>query len=768
MNNKLLPDWAFSLIAAVLCVAVALYMRIALPYASIFSAEGIKLSGIDSYFYMRLVDNLVQNFPHLIAFDPYMLYPGGDYINRVPTFYTFILAGIAKLLGGVSPDQNTIDSIAVYVPAILGAVSTIPLFFIGRALVNKWAGLAAAFIMAIMPGELLSRTLLGYTDHHSAEIFFTTYFAMFFILAIKNGRQFTYDVLAKRQFHVASRHIPYSFMAGLFLGFYLITWQGALFFIFIIFIFFIIQFINDYLHGFPSDYLSKIAITCFLFSLLIFVAVSREKVTLLALAALILVPIVLNVISAVMRVREVKPVYFLATLAGLALVGALAAWLIFPSIFKSAIDNIVSIFRWRIDQTVVGEMKPLLFPGGVFSMDTAWPEYGLVLYTGLAGLVMLVIHTIRKGQPELTFTSVWGLIILLAALAMVRFTYYFGICTALLTGCLLGWTVEAIVSSRKAAKTEKPGKKARKTVPKPEGISAGRATIIALVIAAMVVIVVPGTVNAVSLASNPGHMPSAAWLEATDWLKNNSPEPFGKADFYYKDYNTPDTGQAYNYPTTAYGVMIWSDYGYWLTRMGHRIPVANPAITRFDEAVFYTSQDEVSSETIMNKLGARYVVIDNRIVSPNDKFYAVANKSNKKEGDFYELCWQVKDNKYVPLLVFYPAYYNTMVSRLYNFDCAGVTPQNTPVMTWEEKTLPDGNKFKSITGVKIFKSYIEATAFIAADKSGHYSIIGTDPLVCPVPLQPLKDYKTVYKSSQKASAGSSPMPQIKIFEYTGK
>jgi oligosaccharyl transferase (archaeosortase A-associated) len=765
MNKTILPDWVFSLITCVACIAIALYLRIALPYASIFAAEGIKLTGIDSYYYMRLVDNLVHNFPQVIAFDPYMIYPGGDYINRVPTFYAFMLAGLIKLLGGATPGQQVIDSIAVYLPPILGALSTIPLFFIGRALVNKWAGLAAAFIMAIMPGELLGRSLLGFTDHHIAEVFFTTYFAMFFILAIKHGRQFTYDMLIKRQFPAASKHIPYSFIAGLFLGFYLITWQGALFFIFIIFVYFIIQFINDYLHGFPSDYLSKIAITCFLFALLIFVPVSRDKLTLLALAAIILVPIALNIISAVMRAREVQPVYFLAVVAATAVLACLATWLFIPAVFTSVLNYLSVIFTWKIDQTLVGEMKPLLFAGGIFSFDTAWMEYGLILYTAIAGLIILTVRAVRKGLPEHTFTAVWCLIMLMAALAMIRFTYYFGVCAALLTGYLFGWAIEAVASNQKAEAPQKSGKKGKKSSPKPGQISAGRAAALVMLIVVMVVMLIPGTVNAVNLARKPSHIPPAAWTEAMNWMKKNSPEPFGKADFYYDLYRTPEANKGYDYPGTAYSVMIWSDYGYWLVRMGHRIPVANPAITNFDEALFYTAQDEASAGKIMQKLGSRFVVIDNRIVSPNDKFYAVANKSNKQESDYYELCWQVKDNKYVPVLVFYPSYYRTMLSRLYNFDGVQVTPQNVPVMAWEEKTLPNGQKFKLITGIKNYKSCTEAETFIASDKSGRYSIIGTDPLVCPVPLEQLSGYKTIYQSSQKASAGSSPMPEVKIFEY---
>ncbi len=765
MNKRTFPDWLFSLITVSACAALALYMRIVLPFHSIFAGGTVRLTGTDSYYYMRLVDNLVHNFPQIIEFDPYMLFPGGDFITRVPVFFVYILAGAVKLAGGVSPNQQVIDSIAVFVPPLLGALCTIAMFFIGRTLVNRWAGLAAALTFALMPGELLARSLLGYTDHHVAEVFFTSFFAMFFILAVKSGRRYTYETMVKGQLSSISRHIFYSFLAGLFLGLYLITWQGALLFVFIIFIFFILQFISDYMHGFPSDYLSKIAITCFLFALLIFLPVSRDKLTLLALAILILVPIALNVLSSFMSARKVRGGYFLAVLAGLALVLTLVIWLVFPSLITTVFGYLQQIFSWKIDQTVVGEMKPLFFRGGFFSMETPWIEYGLILYSGLAGLVVLAVLAVRKGQPEHIFAAVWCTVMLLAALAMIRFTYYFGVCAALLTGYLAGWVIQTVADRQGRVQVAPSKKKRRKQT--VTGSAGKRMTItVAAVAVAVGILITPGAVTAGSIAGNPAYMMPLSWMQALDWMKSNTPEPFGHADFYYQLYHPPEPGKSYDYPPTAYGVMIWSDYGYWLVRQGHRIPVANPAITHHDEAFFYTSQDEDSADKIMNRLGARYVIIDNRIVSPNDKFYAVAGLCGQKESDYYELCWEVKEDRYVPLLVFYPKYYRSMISRLYNFDGGAVTPQKTLVMNWEERSLPDGQKFKAIIGLKSFNTCSEAEAFISTGNPGNYSIIGTDPLKSPVPLEPLRNYKVVYQSEQKASAGSPTlMPEVKIFEY---
>jgi asparagine N-glycosylation enzyme membrane subunit Stt3 len=250
------------------------------------------------------------------------------------------------------------------------------------------------------------------------------------------------------------------------------------------------------------------------------------------------------------------------------------------------------------------------------------------------------------------------------------------------------------------------------------------------------------------------------------WMRKNTPEPMGKADDYYKLYTAPEAGKGFVYPESTYGVAVWNDYGYWVTRMGHRIPVTNPGTWgSHGEQYYFAAQDNATAAAQMADWGAKYVIVDGRTASPNDKFYALANLAGRQESDFYELCWQKKEGKYVPLLVFYPEFYRSMVSRLYNFDGKQVIPQKTAVMAWLEQRMPDGQKFKEITGFKNFRSYEEAAAFVAGQKDGNYRIAGADPLASPVPLEALGDYQLVYQSTEKASAGSSPLPVIKIFEY---
>ena len=179
MNNDEGISWArrhrADIIAGLLVAlffGVSLFIRVYLPYDRVFVGEWIKFTSVDAYFQMRLVDSLAHNFPRLIDFDPYLLYPSGMRIDNIH-FFNWFLAGVTWVAGLGSPTQDTIDVIAVYFPPILAALTVIPIFFIGKELFGRWAGVIAAGLMATLPGEYLGRSILGFTDHHVAETLLT-------------------------------------------------------------------------------------------------------------------------------------------------------------------------------------------------------------------------------------------------------------------------------------------------------------------------------------------------------------------------------------------------------------------------------------------------------------------------------------------------------------------------------------------------------------------------------------------------------------------
>src|SRR3972149_11633546 len=231
---------------------MALLFRVLLPYEQCFSGDGvIKFGGVDAYFYQRIIDNTVHNFPQLMSFDPYLLYPGGSTLTNI-YFPVWLLSGFIWIIGLGSPSQHLIDTVSAYAPAIFTALPIFPIFVIGRALFNKRAGIIAAALFAVLPGEFLGRTVIGMNDTVGIEILLTATFMAFVILVIKTaedrGSALTLKGTAlKKKRYI--RPVIYGTLAGLFLGLYLVSWMGALLFVFILAIYFIIRIIKTYLQG---------------------------------------------------------------------------------------------------------------------------------------------------------------------------------------------------------------------------------------------------------------------------------------------------------------------------------------------------------------------------------------------------------------------------------------------------------------------------------------------------------------------------------------
>ena len=766
------------LIAGVLValfLGISLYLRIVLPYDHVFVGDWIKFTGVDVYYHMRIVDNLVHNFPHLNQVDPYMLYPSGMGIGDF-RFFDYLLAGIIWLVGLGSPSQHTTDVVGVYFPAILGALTVIPVYFIGKALFNRWAGVIAAGLIAILPGEFLGRSILGFTDHHSAEVLFTTTAVLFLILALKAARrkQLTFNHLKCREWSVITRPLVYSLLAGLFLGIYLLSWLGALLFVFIIFVYFVIQFIVDHLRGEATDYLCVIGVITFLVALIVFVPMFHAEVYLASLVIAFLTPAALSIVSRLMRRWSLKPAYYPLTLFGLGLAGLAVLYIVSPHLLNSMLTTFSRLNPVGAKLTTL-EVQPLLFPGGEFSLAVAWGNFTTGFFLSFLSLGILVYLVIRQAESNRILFLVWSLAILAATLSMRRFAYYYAVNVVLLTG-YFSWLILRFAGFRELAtepletpkgidkrpKPKKDRKGGRRLSGSPANMALGAIVVLILVFYPNIGPLPGGVKPAVDVASHPQFAPSNAWCESLSWMKDNTPDPFGDPDFYYELYETP-----LEYPDTAYGVAAWWDYGYWIARIGHRIPNCSPGSGgRSKVARFFLAQDEASANESAGKLGSRYVIVDHEAATT--KFHGVTAYGGSSKGEFYDVYYQRQEGRLAPVLALHPEYYRSLLVRLYNFDGRQVIPQSCMVVSLELRTSSEGESYEEITGVEYFSSYEQAEAYVATQESGNYRIIGDDPFVSPVPLEALEDYQLVHSSDGfVVEPNIGRIAEVKIFEYTG-
>ncbi len=758
---------------------LSLVLRISVPWDHVFVGDWVKFTDNDAYYYMRLLDNLARHFPQLSHFDPYNIYPSGRDFSEEPLFYVYMMGFFAWLFGGGAPSQHLVDLVGVYFPAVLGALLVFPVFLIGKLIFNKWAGLVAALLMALMPGEFLVRTLLGNTDIHVVELFFTTFFITFLLLAIEDGKTLKLPQPQGEGPRKLARPLVYSLLAGLCLGIYLLSWRGALLFVFISFMWLVVQTISDHLRGRSTVYLAVIGFTAYLVALALALTSPVTLYGRMPLTVALLASVLLPAAAELMRRRRVLATYYLVVVAGAGGIALLALYIASPQTLSSMLNTFAGFFRWNT-ATGVAEDQPLLINQGAFTLGLLWGNYTAASLLALVGIALVVYRAAREGEPGLVLLSVWSIVILLATLAMRRFAYYLAVNVAVTAG-YTGWLIlHAFGLEKESAQTTREArmdsKKARARARRQQASkgSPGRNSglvFLGIILVALVIIYpntgpLPGGERPFFQVASQGlNAPSDAWCESLDWLRSKSDEPFGDSQYYYENYITPPQLSS---RAPAYSVVSWWDFGYWITRIGHRVPVSTPGSGKVGEQnLLLASSSQEAARTGAN-WNMRYLIVDNYLVDWHSGFGVLASNAGQPSSKYFEIYYRPQNDKIVPTLLYYPEYYQTLAVRLYCFSGASYVPKETAVIAWEPRQDQSGQAYKEITGLKTFPGYDEAVAFIAAQKTGNLRIVGKDPTVSPVPLENLPGFTLAFMpSTHTVKLGNYDIPGVKIFEYSG-
>ncbi|MFC2051101.1 hypothetical protein ACFLT4_00005, partial [Chloroflexota bacterium] len=534
-------------------------------------------------------------------------------------------------------------------------------------------------------------------------------------------------------------------------------------------IYLVVQFIIDHVRRKPTDYLCFVGVIFFFVALMIPLSLLLDSLSSASLIVALVIPLLLSGISRFMVWKGVKPGYYPLALVGLGVVGVVALRIINPVLFGSM--DAFSVFAPGGASRTTIEMQPILWPAGKFTLAIVWGNFSTSFFLGLISLCILVYLTIKQGNTEKSLLVVWSLVILAATIGQRRFAYYFAVNAALLTGYISWQALRLAGFKESVTKVAKMAKDLRiKTVSLKKGSHDAilRRVIMSLYLVIIFFVVFFWNIEpAVVTAEQARFAPSDAWVSSLTWMKENTPEPFGNPDAYYQLYQPPPPGKSYKHPETAYGVMAWWDYGYWITRIAHRIPNANPSqdpqpLTNV--AKCFTSQDEESATEIVKEFGASYIILDHETVT--GKFWAVTVWSGKGQSEFFGIYFLPQENGLVPVQLHYPAYYRSFSSRLYNFDGQAVTPENAFVVSYKEEVGGDGVLRRIITNAQQFTNYEEAESYLLSQGEGNHKIVGVDPLSSPVPLEPLEHYKLIYSSNDMVTiSNTGPVPAAKVFEY---
>jgi oligosaccharyl transferase (archaeosortase A-associated) len=786
-SGSMADVWQNSDLYLYLCLIVAsllsFYLRAIIPWKSVFIGENVVFSSeSDAWYHMMLAKGTVINLQRL-WFDPMTYFPHGTSLHFGP-FNSWAITISSYIFGLGHPSMHLVEVIGALLPAILGALLVFPVYVIGKEIGGKGCGLVSALIVAVLPGQLLSRTTLGFSDHHAAEIFFSTLTMMFLLLALRTGKGMTIGHLQKG-WSSFKTPLVYSAFAGISLGLYIDAWSSGFLFEGIILLFILLQSIVEHIKGRNTEYLGVSgAITFFVAVLLVLPFVKpyygfnhylyglfQPTILLLGVVAVI----IFSVLSKFFKGKGLNSYYYPGALAVIAVLGTLILSLAAPQFMRPLLTGL-NIFQIKTGgAATVGEISPLLYYQGELSWASVlsnFPSFGNIVvlssfFLAIVGMALVLWRYIKSQRPSDLLLFTWSIIIMVMTLAQNRFAYYYEINTALLTGFLAFWLIQQ-------AGVSEPDKNIKYDKDPVKFLTSNLKIIISALLI-FVFLIYPGLSTSLIVAHYAGG-PDSDWLSSTAWLENNTTNP--GLDLYEK-YEYPMNGK-YSYPDAAYGIMSWWDYGHLIETIGHRIPNANPfqqgigSVTTgvAGSSPFFLAENESQAEKVLADLdqnrsrymNTKYVMIDRDMAT--GKFHAMAAWSGIPNSKYMAGVYQPQGEQLVPVQIWRESYFKTMTARMFFFDGTQVEGNEGVGLAYRGMELDGGVTVPVLTKapeINVDRSKLEAFVNESRNQGDIVEIAAMSPTNAAFPLEALQHYRLVHES--ETSVTSSGQKFVKTFEH---
>jgi len=540
----------------------------------------IHLTEFDPYFQYRFTEKMVKDGLLSWAFenngvgwiDTQRWYPDG--INVAKAGYPGLpltAALLYKVIIALGVNISLMN-FAALLPAFLGTLACLLIYFLGKDVGGKSIGLLAALFLALSP-SFVQRSSVGWFDDEIVGVFSILLLAILFLRAIEEERPI-------------SSTVKYAVGAGLALGYLCIGWGAAYYAIGLMVLF---TFVLIFLKRYTQRLLLSYSLT---FGLGLFIAVSIPKLTpnyLLSSAVLPVAAIfVLLCLSEVFRDvaslkwRIISVIVFLG-----ALVGSFAAlWLLgymgsLAGKFISVLDPLSRVAEPLIES--VAEHR-------ISAWGSIYYEFGIMILFFVAGLYFVL----RNPNNKNLFVLIFGLTSLYFACSMVRLF----VIMAPAFGLLAAAGIIGIIKPFNTLLKEQPKiivkkKYALEHVGKEfSGVAVFLIFLILMTNFAFPMPKIykqaysPTTITASSLSIVP-NTPVREWLDMLQYTSN-----------------LPKSS------TTV--VVSWWDYGYWLTILGNVTTLADNATintTQIQNIGFIFMANETQALKMLKLYNAEYILV---------------------------------------------------------------------------------------------------------------------------------------------------------------
>ena len=571
--------------------------------------------GNDPYYHYRSTNYVIQNFPFTMPFDPWT---GFDVGTRVGQFGTILdqMVGLAALVIGLgSPSQETIVMTTLFSGPVFAVLCAIPMYLIGKRLGGRFGGIIAVVVLALSPGQFLSRSVAGYYGHHVTEVLFTLIALVIGMkmLSVAQRERPIYEFVQTREFELLREPAKWGVAFGVTLVIAVLNWPPAIFLFGVFAAFLFVALSLEFIRGHSPDHItipSVIGLVTAAVVLVPFLATTQLTATDYSIlhpifaVAVAAGAVFMAAMARIWEQQELPRFAYPIGIAGSGLVGVVLLAVVLPDVFDFFVSQFQRVAGLGSTDTAstIGEAQAPSDPIGFF-----YQNYGLGFYTALAGFGLLLYRAIsrKRVRADYLLIAVFGAFMLLFTLTQLRFDYYLVIAIGAGNAFIVGWIYQFVDLDNVR-----------------EDITNVKPYQILIVVAILFVITGPlivtgATVAAANSASQPGEMQQ--WGESLDWLSEETPEvgAYGSGDEPRLDYyGTYENTEDFEYSDGEYGVLAWWDYGHYITTRGERVPVSNPFQQHATESAdFLLADDEDAAldgldEDAGEGEGVQYAMVD--------------------------------------------------------------------------------------------------------------------------------------------------------------
>ena len=705
------------MLVAILLIAAGL--RVWAPWDDVLGGSRVNFLETDAWYHVRLAESQARNFPHRVTNDPYAA-PAGQYVAVAPLLDT-IIATTAFLTQGRHASTAYIERVAAFVPAIVGVLAVAAVWWLATIAFDRRAGFFAGLLAAVLPGHFLDRTLIGFVDHHALEVLLS--FATLGCIAYGSA-----------------------IGAGVALGLYLLAWASGSYFVFILALWLVLAAIIAPERRASVGRFTAAAGAIALAIVVVFQdpGLFRYNTQLAALAGLIAIALVVMYFAG-------RLVQVIGVVAVVSVASVLIVWLALPGLFNQVATDL-NRFRPDLTRMAVLEARPLFLYSGNWQWAQPWIFFRSGFYVGLVAVAGLAWATVRSRRVDHLLIVCFTIANYLATLGQNRFGYYLVPATAV----VISWLAVRILDWGGVPHADNPHPTVKSRLPFRRELA---------VITVAGVIIAPNLVPAAITTTRSGGMPQY-WFDTMQWLRTNTPEPFGSADHYYARYPKSEA-------PASFSVMNWWDQGYWIVQTARRVPVSNPtqggATT---SARFLTATTEQDALAILAREHSKYVVVDWELPfrdgangALQGRFQNLADWAGIPASRFYSLCFARRNDSepWQAIWLYREAYYQSMVYRLMVLGGQEARPlNNTWVVELRDRTDATGRQFCEVVNRWSYPRPEDAR-LTASQRGPGFEAVGLTPWQ-PAFTVPAVQGLRVAQEFRDPAQKQNESPMIRIFE----